>query len=201
MTGQPDPRTRPRRRGRVLEEAIIQAAADELTELGYAGMTMESVARRAGAGKVSVYRRWPSRLELAAEVAYRRSPELHLPPEPSSLREDLRTCVRALTELAQGPVGEAMRGVIIDSLTAPDSPRLADLSRGRGAEVLEGIVARARARGEVAQDLTYVQLQVPTALVYYHLITRRDPDPTFLHAVIDEVIIPMIQTSAGQAAS
>lgn len=193
VTDEADFRTRPRRRGRVLEDAIIRAAVDELAQVGYAGMTMESVARRAGAGKISVYRRWPSRLELAVEVAYRLSGEPPLPPEPSSLRADLLACVHVLADQLSGPVGEAMRGVIAESLTAPNAARLPDLSRGRGAGVLRGILARARARGETVRELTPVQLMVPSALVQYHLVNRQEPDPSFLEGVIDEVVLPMIQ--------
>ena len=52
---------RTRRRGAELEGVILRAAAEELTESGYAGLTMDRVARRAGTNKNTIYRRWPSR--------------------------------------------------------------------------------------------------------------------------------------------
>src|SRR5213592_3320126 len=53
-----------RRRGAALEEAILRAAMEELTETGYATLTMERVARRAGTNKNAIYRRWPNRAAL-----------------------------------------------------------------------------------------------------------------------------------------
>lgn len=46
-------------------EAITEATFAELAEAGYARMSMESVARRAGVGKAALYRRWPSKAALA----------------------------------------------------------------------------------------------------------------------------------------
>ena len=58
----PRPRTaRGRRRGAALEEAVLRAAIDELLAVGYARLTMDRVAERAGTNKNAIYRRWPSR--------------------------------------------------------------------------------------------------------------------------------------------
>src|SRR4051794_29974940 len=65
-----DPPAR-RRRGTELEQAILRAAADELTEAGYAGLTMDRVAQRAHTNKNAIYRRWPNRAALGV-AAYRR---------------------------------------------------------------------------------------------------------------------------------
>ena len=62
-----DHRKLPRRRGDALNAAIYQATLDELAEVGYAGLTMEGVAERAKASKASLYRRWPTRIELVME--------------------------------------------------------------------------------------------------------------------------------------
>src|SRR5690348_12742634 len=53
-----------RRRGAALEDAIRQAAFDELSEVGYATFSVESVAERARTGKASIYRRWPTKQAL-----------------------------------------------------------------------------------------------------------------------------------------
>src|SRR5262249_46134400 len=64
------PTGRTRRRGAALDAAIRRAAADELAASGYAGLTMEKVASRAGTNKNALYRRWPNRLALGI-AAYR----------------------------------------------------------------------------------------------------------------------------------
>ncbi|GAA1697910.1 TetR/AcrR family transcriptional regulator [Fodinicola feengrottensis] len=67
-----------RRRGAELEQAIYAAALSELADVGYAQLTMDSVAARAGTGKAALYRRWASKQELLL-AALRDS----LPPLPA----------------------------------------------------------------------------------------------------------------------
>ncbi|MGH8964117.1 MAG: helix-turn-helix domain-containing protein, partial [Actinomycetes bacterium] len=63
-----DHRKGPRRRGEKLHSALYAATLAELVEVGYAELTMNAVARRAGASKGSLYRRWSSRAELVVEA-------------------------------------------------------------------------------------------------------------------------------------
>src|SRR5580704_17603611 len=53
-----------RRRGEALETALLDAAWEELQAVGYAGLTTEAVADRAGTSRAVIYRRWPKRAEL-----------------------------------------------------------------------------------------------------------------------------------------
>ncbi|MGQ4357068.1 helix-turn-helix domain-containing protein, partial [Streptomyces drozdowiczii] len=56
-----------RRRGSVLERAILEAALEALSTVGWNGLTMEGVAAGAQTGKAAIYRRWSSKEELVAE--------------------------------------------------------------------------------------------------------------------------------------
>jgi AcrR family transcriptional regulator len=47
---------------------ILRAAVDELGDVGYGGVTIESVAARAGVGKATIYRHWPDKLALIADA-------------------------------------------------------------------------------------------------------------------------------------
>ena len=75
-TNAEEPQTRPRRRtpagAAVLREdvteAIRAAVFEELAAVGYARMSIEGIARRAGVGKTAVYRRWRSKLHLVLHV-------------------------------------------------------------------------------------------------------------------------------------
>lgn len=190
----PDHRTRPRRRGSALEDAIVQAAIEELREVGYAGMTIDSVARRAGAGKISIYRRWPSRVELAMEAAYRLVADPPLPPEPSSLREDLLAVLRYMAGQLSGPAGAALRGIVSESLQDGDPARVARLSRGNGVRMVAEAVRRAAARGEpVGADQPAVRLQAAPALLQHRFLTHRlAVDDPFLVALVDDVALPLL---------
>ena len=97
-----DHRKLPRRRGDALYEAILNATLAELAEVGYARLTMERVAEQAKASKASLYRRWPSRMELAVEAVYRALPDPTSPPDTGSLRGDVLATLRANAELLAG---------------------------------------------------------------------------------------------------
>ncbi|MFD0663561.1 TetR/AcrR family transcriptional regulator [Thermocatellispora tengchongensis] len=81
--------------------AITEAVLDELAEQGYARLSMEAVAKRAGVGKSALYRRWPSKQEMAISVISEFSLAQIEVPDTGSLRGDLRatldTVMRWLT--------------------------------------------------------------------------------------------------------
>ena len=81
---------RHRRRGEELENALLDAAWEELATAGFASLTMESVAARAKTGVAVLYRRWPNKgdLVLAAIEHYRRTHAVET-PDTGTLRGDL----------------------------------------------------------------------------------------------------------------
>src|SRR5690349_19886122 len=100
------PRGRPR--GAEAPRAILTATADLLAERGLAAMSIEEVAARAGVGKTTIYRRWPSKglLALDAFVISFRAEQPQ--PDTGTLRGDmlsaLHAWVRAVTQTAMGPL-------------------------------------------------------------------------------------------------
>ena len=189
-----DYRSRPRRRGRELEDAILTATIAELRDVGFVGMTMDSVARRAGAGKVSVYRRWPGRIELAMAAAYRLVGEPPVLPEPSTLRADLLALFRFEAEQASGPAGEAMRGVVAECLRRQDATAMAAASRGASTGHVLAVVRRAAARGEpVDPNPPLIRLQAGPAMLQHHLLLHGPPmADEFVITVVDEVALPLL---------
>src|SRR6516165_6167209 len=106
------PRTgRTRRRGAALDEAILRAAADELTASGYAGLTMEKVASRAGTNKNALYRRWPNRLALGI-AAYRQLSRTVPLPDTGTLRGDALELLRRANRHWSSPLGRILRELI-----------------------------------------------------------------------------------------
>lgn len=171
----------------------MDATIEELREVGFAAMTMGSVARRAGAGKISVYRRWPDRVELAMAAAYRLIGE---PPEllePTTLREELLVVLRHAAQQMSGPAGEALRGIISESI-GTDDVRIAELSKGNGARLMREVVRRAVARGEpVDPDPALIRLQAPGAILQHHLLTHGPPiRDAFVVSVVDEIAVPLL---------
>ncbi|WP_371871433.1 TetR/AcrR family transcriptional regulator [Phytohabitans rumicis] len=84
-----------RRRGQELEDALLDAAWDELAAVGYARFTMEGVAARAGTSRPVIYRRWPNRAELAiAAIRHYGARQPVATPDTGSVREDMIVLLR-----------------------------------------------------------------------------------------------------------
>lgn len=190
-----DHRRRPRRRGEALHTAILDAALAELADVGYAELTMEGVAERAQASKASLYRRWPSKLELTFEAAARTFPKPGELADTGSLRGDLLEFMRLSAEAMSGPVGEAMRGLISDALRdyeSVDDLRGSEPSRTR--RLMRELVERAAKRGELDPDrITDPQLDAGHAVLRFHFLFRGAPlTDTLVQSIVDEVMLPLL---------
>lgn len=191
-----DHRKRPRRRGAALETAILDAVLAELGEVGYARLSVERVAERAGASKASLYRRWPSKVELVIDAVYHVLPDPASPPDTGSLRGDLLAVMRAVAENLAGPAGQAMSGIMSDALGDPDKARqVRSHARGTSQMGMREIARRAVARGEVdPAAVTDRRLETGHAMLRHHFLTRGVPIPDdIIVEIVDEVMIPLLQ--------
>jgi AcrR family transcriptional regulator len=191
-----DHRRQPRRRGDVLNSAIFEATFSELAEVGYPKLTMERVAQRAGASKASVYRRWPSRMELVLDAVHHLAPDPTDTPDTGSLRGDALAFMRTAAKLLAGPGGEALRGLLGDALT--DASRTLELrrhSRGTGHRIMEEIVRRAIERGEINTDaVTPRRLDVAQAMLREQFLFHGSPIPdAAIVEIVDETVLPLFQ--------
>ncbi|WP_027482993.1 TetR/AcrR family transcriptional regulator [Deinococcus pimensis] len=189
------PTIRARRRGPALEEAILRAAADELLTTGYAGFTMDRVARRAGTNKNVLYRRWPHRAALALAAYGHLAAERYTLPDTGNLREDVLTVLRDANRHWASPLGEVLRGL----LTTKD-PEVLQLLRGRGteggADLLLPVLERAVARGEARpQALKPRVAGVPLALLRHEYLLRGSTEvpEAVLVEIVDDVFLPLVQ--------
>ncbi|TDD21332.1 TetR/AcrR family transcriptional regulator [Nonomuraea diastatica] len=191
-----DHRKLPRRRGEALNAAIYEATLDELAEVGYAGLTMERVAERARASKASLYRRWPSRIELVMEAVYSALPTPESSPDTGNLRDDLVAMLGRTAQALSGPAGEAMRGLLGEALRS-ESPlnAMRRSSQGAGRKMMEEVVRRAVERGEVDPgDVTPRRLDAGQALLRQYFLFQGTPIPDSLVVeIVDEVLVPLLK--------
>lgn len=195
-----DFRTRPRRRGEALENAILGAVVEILDEWGYGDLTFEAVAQRAGTGKASIYRRWPTRVQLARAAAHRLLTDEAGPPDTGSLRGDLKAWIRVTADLLEGPLGEALRGAAAEALTPSSTTEggLSALSGGWFAGNLDAILERARRRGEPVPRPTDLVRSTPGTLLRFHFLTYGAPiDNAVIDAIVDEVAMPLFTHRMG----
>ncbi|HET9256627.1 MAG TPA: TetR/AcrR family transcriptional regulator [Pseudonocardiaceae bacterium] len=185
-----------RRRGDALYSAIYEATLDELIEVGYTELTMERVASRARASKGSLYRRWSSRAELVADAVHHTIPCCIEVPDTGSVREDLLGCLRSFANLLNGASGEAVRGLMAETI---HNPELMEIIRIRFIEpdvtLFLDVLRRGAVRGEVRADaLTTRIASVGPDLLRQHFMAYRSPIPDrVLVEIVDDVILPLIR--------
>jgi AcrR family transcriptional regulator len=198
-----DHRTRPRRRGHALDMAILSATIAEIDLSGYAGLSIERVAERARASKASLYRRWPSKVELVMAAIYDLLPDPADAVDTGSLRGDLLALLRTAAELLAGPAGTAIRGLVSDALRDPgQAAQLRRYTRGRSIAAMREVVDRAVERGELpAGTITARQLEAGLSVMRFHFLTHEGPVPDYvIIEIVDEVVLPLLHAAAGRNA-
>jgi AcrR family transcriptional regulator len=149
----PDVATAVRRPGRPRSQdrdlAIEAAALDLLVEQGYAGLTVEGVAARAGVGKATIYRRWEAKLDLVIDAVVHRCQEHVVSPDTGSLRSDLLEMFGAALAKYRRD-GAVMRAFVAEQTRHPELAEAFQhmFVQERRAAMRE-VLTRAVARGEL----------------------------------------------------
>lgn len=179
----------PRRRGAERTRELLEVTLVMADEVGYGGLSIEAIARRAGVGKHTIYRRWLSLHELlldalehvwVSDFDYRTT---------GSIREDLREqFIRSSTGLKKAPLGPIYRAVIA---AAQSDEQLRDTIYERFLATVESrTLARVRLaqdRGELRSDVDLEPvIDVLAGSLYYRfLLSTRPVDEGVIDALID----------------
>lgn len=184
-----------RRRGHELENAIFEATLEELSEVGYANLRMESVAARARAGKASLYKRWPSRAHLVRAAVRHRGTTRDMPFAPTGdVRADLERVMHRIAAFQEGPDGEAIRGYVGELTAASDGEELRDdIERPRVRMVTEIFEAGIAAGALRPEALTPRLVNLAPSLMTHYFLTRGEPAPQeVVDEILDLVVMPLI---------
>ncbi|MBB2989153.1 AcrR family transcriptional regulator [Mycolicibacterium iranicum] len=179
-------------------DAITAAAIETLVEVGYARLSMESVARRAGVGKSALYRRWPSKVDLVTAVLAQLSVPTDPPPDTGTLRGDLRAIVQAVADWFT----DARLRAILPSLIAEyqRSPALAEASAAHIGEPRRAwarqTLDRAVERDEATPAQAELLLDLLAAPTYWRVLHDRPVDDAYLDELA-EMLTRAVGTSPG----
>ncbi|MER7053180.1 MULTISPECIES: TetR/AcrR family transcriptional regulator [unclassified Streptomyces] len=191
-------RTPSRRRGAVLERAILDAALEQLSTVGWNGLTMEGVAAGAQTGKAAVYRRWPSKEDLVADALRSGLPRFDTVPDLGGVREDLLAlCLRARDAMFSRP-GFALRAVIheCDSVQAERFHAvIVDGVIEPTLMMLREVINRGIERGEVRQDAAngYVFDALPAMMMYRSKVCGSELEDQEIEEMIDQLMVPLLR--------
>ena len=179
MTPQAAPAGRVRQAGRgpKVRAAVLAATLTELTENGYAALTVDNVARRSGVHKTTIYRRWKDREGLVADavgdLATARMPF----PDTGDIGTDLLRLARMTVAFLTSPAG----GTVAAS-SMSDAGRIPEVAgaKRRFFEALfrqaEPVVSGAIARGELPAATDPAELvRTLLAPIYLRLLVTAEP--------------------------
>jgi AcrR family transcriptional regulator len=194
-----------RRRGEQLETAILDAAWHVMAQVGYARMTMEAVADRAGTSRPVLHRRWDSRAELALATLIHRFPPDADVPDTGSLRSDLLALLGQLLKRFDTVYGETLAGLLAETARDLAAHRALreQINRGAAGARLAAIVDRAVARGELGPvRLPPRVVQLPTDLIRHDvMLYGRPPGDAVVAEIVDDVLIPVLRQLSGSASA
>jgi AcrR family transcriptional regulator len=185
-----DPQTRPpgRPRSERARRAILQAANELLESEGFAAVTVEAIAERAGVSKATIYRWWPNRAAVVMD-GFLSIVSSEVPfPHTGHAREDIRIHMRRLAEAFSGKIGRTVAALIAEGQADPElaealRSRWLSVRRAEAREILElGI-----GRGELRVDLDpEVAVDVLYGPIYYRMLVGHAPlDDDFADALAD----------------
>ncbi len=170
----------PTRRSERSRQAILTAANELVHEVGYRKLTIEAIAARAGVGKQTIYRWWPSKgaVVLDGMLAAVSDPDDLALPDTGDVDADIRGVVRAIVEeLADPTLSGTSRALTIEM---QDDPDLADtmLERLLGPQ-LAAVADRLRIAQQAGQLRPDLDLQVAVEMIvgplYHRWLLRTAP--------------------------
>jgi AcrR family transcriptional regulator len=170
----------------------MAATVELLAERGLAAMSMEEVAARAGVGKATIYRRWPSKGLLALDAFVASFAEQQPLPDTGTLRGDLLAALRAwVRAVTRTPMGRTLADLIAE---AQHDPELRTAWRDRVLEPLRTqhriMLDRAVARDEIPPSVDReVVLDLFFGAAQHRLLLGHLPlTDEFIRSVVDVIL-------------
>ncbi|QRP45165.1 TetR/AcrR family transcriptional regulator [Amycolatopsis sp. FDAARGOS 1241] len=172
--------------------AVLEAADDLLVEHGFAGLTVERIAATAGVSKQTIYRWWPSKVDILLDALGDDLAEELVPPDHGDLRRDLRDHLAAVaTFLTTADAGAVFRALLGQ---AQHDPALAARLRAehvRGQHARDRLpFERAVARGDLpaGTDLDRAVEQLIGPIHYRVLVTGAPVTRRFTDDLVDRFL-------------
>lgn len=183
-----------RRRGPELDDALLEAAWEQLQAEGYAAFTIDAVAKTVGTSRAVIYRRWPGRaaLVLATVRAHAGTVVGHV-PDTGTLAGDV---LALLHEFA-----ERMRRIGIDVAAGlfSELDEIPEETKAVVPTAFRQVIAQARARGEIGDgDVPEAVLAMPGVLIRYSMIAdRAAPSDDELENIAHQLFLPLVRHHAS----
>ncbi|WP_164019563.1 TetR/AcrR family transcriptional regulator [Pyxidicoccus trucidator] len=179
-----------RRSGRS-QQAILSATVELVGELGYARLTIEAIAARAGVGKQTIYRWWPSKgaVVLDAFVALSGADQDTALPDTGDIEADLKAVLRATAvELLNPRFDLPSRALTAESQADPAlAKQFVDEVLRPHLEAIKDRLRSAQRAGQVAKGVDLdVAVELLVGPLYHRWLLRTAPlSEAYAETVVD----------------
>ena len=180
-----------RPRSREADEAILEAARQLIAEMGYSRMSMDQVARRAGVGKDTLYRRWPSKLVLVRDGILRSAMEAVPVPETDDPRRDLAVYLTRVAEFGSTTTfGSVVAGMVGEAYRNPELASAFQEWAGSRRNTVEALLRRVLRERSSDEPLDLeMELDLLLAPLYYRRLVSGAPvDGAMFDALIARLL-------------
>jgi AcrR family transcriptional regulator len=168
---------RPGGRTARIRAAVLDATVAELVETGYGGLSVESIAARAGVNKTTLYRRWGGKDGLVVDAVEQFAAAQVRMPDTGQIEDDLRLWARSIVTTLTGPSSSAVVRAVFGG--AGDSPQARELRRRfwlTRLALVTPIVQRALDRGELPAGTDPIEvIRHVGAPLYYRMFILAEP--------------------------
>jgi len=187
-----EPKQRGRQRSEESEEAILSAITALLKDKPLRDISIEEIARKAGVGKATIYKWWPSKAYIAFDAFSRRLKEMVPICDTGSAERDFKQQLRSLFAFFDTPAGLVLRHFVAEGQVDEE---FASLFRDRfikpRRETIGVIFDRAVERGQIRRGL---DREVVLDLIYgpgfYRMLIRHEP---LTRNTVDEMVAALFQ--------
>lgn len=185
----------PSRRNVRSRDAILGAARELVTDVGYGRLTVEAIASRAGVGKQTIYRWWPSKGAVVFDAILDGNADAegsHALPDTGDLHADLRSVLRAVVAELRDPATDALQRAVTAEIQT-DEPLARELVDRLLRPQLDATADRLRAAREAGQLDGVVDAELAAELlfgpVFHRWLLRTGPlDDAYADRLVDAVL-------------
>ena len=182
------------------DQAILKATLEELAGVGFEALSIEAVAARAGVGKTTIYRRWPSKTELVIEAVSAIHAEVPI-IDTGNFRDDLLAILRGAFRI-RAPLVEQLLLKVMGEVKSNPEVFQAFLARNvtpRFQAIIQ-MIERAKARGELRQDIDTALVIGLAAGPYFFqiLFANIAPTPALAPDLAEQLVDAILHGIAAQ---
>jgi AcrR family transcriptional regulator len=170
MTSQTTPQLKRTSRGEPVIKGVLDAAREELAKVGYRALRIEDVAARAKVHKTTIYRRWPTKVELVHETLLSMFEENFSVPNTGTLRGDFLALAKLMLAFLATTSGQCLVRLMMTEGNERELQRIVESLRSVKEAPPRQIVAAAMARGELREGVSPDVLMCGLAGAMHHRI-------------------------------